>query len=80
MFGEEIEELKVKWICSSCIGEACVETAFAQHYVRTSDHPDGYQWMLLSDPESNYNWGREGELAVYAIMNAADIPSPHACA
>lgn len=106
MFGEYTEELKAKWICSSCVGEdylraeisahgkrrKCsyckemgrtysvggvadrVETAFDQHYARTSDQPDSYQYMLLSDRESDYEWERDGEPVVWAIMNAADIP------
>lgn len=106
MFEEDIEELKAKTICSSCIGEeylskevslrgdhnkcsycgqsgpTCsvsalaerIETTFEQHYIRTADQPDSYQYMLLSDRESNYDWERDGEPVVYAIMNAADIP------
>ena len=106
MFEEDIEELKAKTICSSCVGEEYLsdqiaahgnrsqcsycgetgrtysvgelaermETAFEHHYVRTSDQPDSYQYMLLADRESNYDWERDGEPVVYAIMNAADIP------
>ena len=70
--------------CSYCgergrtysVGELAerVETAFEQHYVRTSDQPDGYQSMLLADRELDYVWDRDGEPVVYAIMDAADIP------
>ena len=106
MFEEDVEELRAKTICSSCVGEEylsdeiaargnrnkcsyCgergrtysvgalaerVETAFEQHYVRTSDQPDGYQSMLLADREMDYVWDRDGEPVVYAIMGAADIP------
>lgn len=69
--------------CSYCgqlghtysVGELAerVETAFEQHYVRTSDQPDSYQYLLLSDRESTYDWERNGEPIVNAIMNAADI-------
>lgn len=47
-----------------------VECAFDQHFRRTSDQPDGLQSMMLADKESIYEWEREGEPAVYAIMNA----------
>lgn len=51
-----------------------IETAFEQHYRRTSDQPNSWQQTLLSDRESTYNWDRDGEQAVYAIENAAGIP------
>jgi RES domain/HEPN/RES N-terminal domain 1 len=70
--------------CSYCgieaetylIGELfeLIETAFEQYYIRTSDEPTYFQRSLLSDRESNYNWERDGEPVVYAIMNAADMP------
>jgi hypothetical protein len=47
-----------------------VATAFEQHYIRTSDQPDGFQSMMQSDKESTYEWERDGEQTVYAIMNA----------
>lgn len=51
-----------------------IETAFEQHYSRTASEPDGFQYAMLKDKEIDYEWEREGEPAVYAIMNAADIP------
>lgn len=51
-----------------------VEKAFDQHFFRTSDQPDDWEYTLLRDKESSYNWERHGELVVYAIMNAAEIP------
>lgn len=42
-----------------------VATAFGQHYVRTSDEPEGFHPM---------HWDRDGEQVVYAIMNASEIP------
>jgi hypothetical protein len=51
-----------------------IEKAFDEHYVRTADEPDSYQSAMLRDEDSTYDWEREGEPAVYAIMNAADIP------
>jgi hypothetical protein len=51
-----------------------VETAFEQHYTRTFDQPTSWQQTLLSDRESTYDWQRDGEPVVDAIMNAADMP------
>lgn len=51
-----------------------VETAFEQHFRRTSDQPTSWQQSLLSDRESNYEWERDGEPVVWAIANAAEIP------
>lgn len=51
-----------------------VEGAFEEHYQRTSDQPDSFESMMLSDRESDYEWERHGEEALYAIMNAAEIP------
>lgn len=51
-----------------------IETAFEQHYRRTSDQPTYWQQSLLSDRESDYEWERDGEPIVWAIANAADIP------
>lgn len=52
----------------------CVEQAFEQHYTRTPDQPNAWQEMMLRDKESDYDWEREGEPVVDAIMNAAEIP------
>jgi HEPN/RES N-terminal domain 1 len=70
--------------CSYCkktrrtysVGELAerVDTAFQQHYVRTSDQPNDWEYMLLRDRESNYEWYRHGEPVIDTIMNAADIP------
>lgn len=51
-----------------------VEAAFDQHYARTSDQPTSWQQTMLSDRESDYEWDRDGEQTVYAIMNSADMP------
>jgi len=50
-----------------------VESAFKRHYARTPSEPDDWQYALLKDKESDYEWEREGESTVYAIMNAANI-------
>jgi hypothetical protein len=58
------------------IGEIAerIDEAFDSHYQRTSDQPDDMQYAMLRDRESSYDWERDGEPVVYAIMNAADIP------
>lgn len=47
-----------------------VEIAFEQHFTRTSDEPNALQSMMLRDREGSYDFEREGEQTVYAIMNA----------
>lgn len=51
-----------------------IEIAFEQHFRRTSDQPTYWQQSLLSDRESHYEWERDGEQVVCAIMDAAQIP------
>lgn len=51
-----------------------INFAFNEHYQRTPNEPSFYQSMMIRDPDYKYNWEREGEIAVYAIMNAAIIP------
>ena len=51
-----------------------IETAFDDHYVRTSDQPDPWQQSLLSDRESDYDWERDGEPVLDTIEEAAAIP------
>jgi hypothetical protein len=51
-----------------------IEAAFAQHYERTSDQPTSWQYTMLADKESDYDWERNGEPVVDAITNAAEIP------
>ena len=50
-----------------------VEVAFEQHYVRTPDQPTSYQQAMISDREMGYDWERDGQESVYAIMDAAEI-------
>src|SRR5208283_211070 len=80
----QIEKARKVALCSYCnknaasieIGELSerVHSAFEAHYERTASEPDSYQYAMLGDKESDYEWEREGEPAVYAIMNAANIP------
>jgi RES domain len=50
-----------------------IETAFEQHYERTSDQPSYLELMMLKDKELNYEWEREGFPTIYAISGAALI-------
>ena len=52
-----------------------IETAFAEHYVRTSAYPDSWQERAMADSESTYEWEREGQPVLEAIEEAASIPS-----
>lgn len=52
----------------------CIETAFDDHYYRTSDQPDLWQQMQLDDRESNYIWYRDGVPVIDAFESAAGIP------
>jgi hypothetical protein len=80
----EIEREGVRGTCSYCGQHATsytiedmadrIETVFEQHYRRTPDQPDSFQQSLFSDPESTYYWTRDGDPAVDAIMNSADMP------
>lgn len=79
----EIERSGSRHTCFSCEkpGRAItvedladwIEGAFEAHYVRTSDQPDGFQQSMLSDRESSYEFERDGEEALWAIAEAADI-------
>src|SRR5690242_4514568 len=81
---DEIKKRRKVGKCAYCgrkgscyeIGEMAdaIEAAFEQHYVRTSDRPNSWQYSLLGDKESDYVWERDGEPVVDAIMNAAEIP------
>lgn len=51
-----------------------VEQVFKEHYTRTPDEPDGLEAMMQSNEELDYEWEREGEPVIWAIMDAADIP------
>ena len=80
----EIEQDGKQKECSYCgQTQACIpieeladriESAFDDHYIRTSDQPDSWQQSLLSDRESDYEWEREGQSVLEAIEEAAVIP------
>ena len=50
-----------------------IEAAIETHFARTPDEPNGYELMMLKDKELDYDWEREGQQTVYAIMDAAEI-------
>jgi hypothetical protein len=80
-----IDKTGTKDPCAYCDGEMerraitiaaladYIESAFERHYVRTPTDPDDYEYMLLKDKESSYDWERHGEEVVWAITNAADV-------
>ncbi|ABE62774.1 hypothetical protein Nham_1974 [Nitrobacter hamburgensis X14] len=82
-FSDEIHAKGKRAKCSYCektrrtysLGKVAerVETAFEQHYDRTSDQPNDYEHMLQRDKESSYEWSRHGEEVIYAILNAAEV-------
>lgn len=79
----EIRTQGLKRKCSYC-GKVCksysldkmaerIETAFEQHYFRTSNHPEDWEYPLLADKELDYEWDRDGYQVIYIIMDAAEI-------
>ena len=50
-----------------------VELSFQEHFKRTSSEPNSMQYAMLKDKESTYDWEREGQKSIYAIMDAAEI-------
>lgn len=56
-----------------CLTEL-IEQAFDEHFVRTADQPNSFQYSMLADKESDYDWFRDGEPVVDAIASAAEIP------
>ncbi len=51
-----------------------IETAFADHFVRTANYPDSWQERAMADRESSYEWERDGQPVLDAIEEAASIP------
>ena len=80
----EIEAQGTPGTCSYCgthtrtygVGEIAerIDNVFQEHFIRTSNEPSSWQYSMLADKESTYNWERDGEPTVDAIMNAADMP------
>jgi len=48
------------------------DAAFDTHYSRTSSEPNSYEYAMLRDKEIDYDWEREGQQTLYAIMDAAN--------
>ena len=77
----EVERLGAPGPCSYCesvgttllISEISkyVDTAFEQHFWRTSDEPSSFEYTSMN--AGGRDWERKGELAVYAIADAAKI-------
>src|SRR5258708_7701449 len=68
----DIESLGQVGTCHYCSGAgrtftleqmaARISTAFSQHYQRTDPNPTGFEWAMMRDKESTYDWERHGEL------------------
>jgi hypothetical protein len=52
-----------------------IETVFRSHFQRTASEPDGFQYVMSKDPETDYEWEREGEPAAEIISWIAGISS-----
>jgi hypothetical protein len=50
-----------------------IEVAFEEHYRRTSPNPNDFEYMMMKDPESSYDFERHGEPVVWAIAGAAEM-------
>lgn len=50
-----------------------IHHAIEEHFCLTSDEPDYYEYALLKDEESNYEWERQGEQVDYLIQSIAEI-------
>lgn len=55
-----------------------IEEVFSQHYRQTPQDPSDWEWHLLGDKESNYDWERAGEPTEDAIRNLGALPEPAA--
>lgn len=70
--------------CDYCLSTAAIydlndiadliEEAFDAHYVRTATEPNSMEYRLHVDPETDFEWQRQGQPVIEAIANAADIP------
>ena len=65
--GERQKCVKLEWLADH------IETAFEIHFGRTPQEPDAFQYAMLRDKESSYDWYREGQESGYAIMDAAKL-------
>lgn len=50
-----------------------VEKAFEEHFIRTSNEPTDFEYAMLSDKESDYDWERAGEPIIEVIQYAVGI-------
>lgn len=49
------------------------DKAFEDHFDRTSNEPDGWEYSMLKDPDIPYEWEREGEEAQWTIAETAEV-------
>src|SRR5690606_5357288 len=50
-----------------------IEVAFSEFYQRSSQEPTSWEYHLISDKESDYQWDRHGSPVIDTIMEAAEI-------
>jgi len=50
-----------------------ISRAFGQHYERTDPNPTGFEYAMMRDKESTYDWSRHGELVTDVIQETALI-------
>ena len=50
-----------------------IEKAITEHYIKTSDQPDDFQYAMLRDKESSYDWEREGQDITNLIFDLAGV-------
>lgn len=81
---EEIRSTGRRRKCTYCgqtrkgylVGELAerIDFVFGDYFIRTPTEPNAWESAMHRDKELDYEWDREGEPVVYAIMNAAEIP------
>ena len=87
---EEIRSDGVKaqcWYCKSTgitvsIGDLAYrfESVFEEHFQRTPDTPNAWEYAVAHDPEIDFPWNRAGEPVAYVIREEAEIedePAEH---
>lgn len=79
----QIEKARDEADCSYCsrtaatieVGDLAelVHSAFESHFVKTPHEPSAFDYAMMNDKESDYDWTREGYPVVDAIASTAEI-------
>ncbi len=51
-----------------------IDQVFKEHYQTTPDEPDGFEYAMMNDDESDYSWERDGEPVIDVIADCAKSP------